>query len=270
MAGVLMAVPPVDFQLHNSLFLVAHFHMMIVGGVLFGLFAGLIYWLPKILGFRLNERLGRYSFWCWLVGFLTAFVPLYVLGLMGATRRLDHYDASTGWRPLFIVAGLGVSIIGAGVAFMVLQVAYSIYRRRELRDSTGDPWNGRTLEWSIPSPMPFYNFAVLPKVSSRDPFWAQKYPKDEPDLEIIDNSKPAYEDILLPRNSGMGIVIAGFAFTFAFSMVWHILWLGIIGVLGVIITIIIRSTDEKTDYVIKAKEVQKLDEGYRKLQEAGV
>jgi cytochrome o ubiquinol oxidase subunit 1 len=233
--------------------------MMIVGGVLFGLFAGLIYWLPKVMGFRLNERLGRYSFWCWLIGFLTAFMPLYVLGLMGATRRLDHYSASTGWQPLFIVAGLGVVIIGAGVGFMVLQIVYSAIKKQKLRDTTGDPWDGRTLEWSIPSPIPFYNFAILPKVSTRDPFWAQKHPKDEPGLEIVDNKKLVYEDIELPKNSGMGILIASFAFLFAFAFVWHIIWLGAVGLLGVIITIIIRSTDEHTDYVIPAKEVERLD-----------
>ncbi|MEI9913844.1 MAG: cbb3-type cytochrome c oxidase subunit I [Candidatus Saccharibacteria bacterium] len=263
MAGVLMAVPPVDFQLHNSLFLVAHFHMMIVGGVLFGLFAGLLYWLPKFLGFRLDERLGRYAFWCWLVGFLTAFMPLYVLGLMGATRRLDHYTTATGWQPLFIVAGFGVVIIGAGVGFQILQIIYSYIKRDELRDRTGDPWDGRTLEWAVPSPMPFYNFAILPKVYSRDPFWAQKHPKDEPDLEIVSKEKPVYEDVILPKNTGMGVLIAGFAFLFGFSMIWHIIWLGIVGLLGVIITIIIRSTDEHTEYTIKAKEMEKLDLQHR-------
>lgn len=267
MAGVLMAIPPVDFQLHNSLFLVAHFHMMIVGGVVFGMFAGLIYWLPKVLGFRLSEKLGRYAFWCWLVGFLVAFMPLYVLGLMGATRRLDHYSASTGWQPLFIAAGFGVVLIGAGVAFQILQVIYSIYKKRQLKDRTGDPWNGRTLEWSIPSPMPFYNFAILPKVHSRDPWWVEKHPKEDPDLEIIEKEKPHYEDILLPKNSGMGIIIAGFAFLFAFSMVWHIIWLGVIGLLGLIISIVIRSTDEETDFVIPAKEVERLDHQYRLAKE---
>jgi cytochrome o ubiquinol oxidase subunit 1 len=262
MAGVLMAVPPVDFQLHNSLFLVAHFHMMIVGGVLFGYFAGLIYWLPKMLGFTLNEKLGRYSFWCWLVGFVTAFTPLYILGLMGATRRLDHYDASTGWQPLFIVAGIGAVIIAIGVGLQILQLIVSIKDRVKLKDETGDPWNGRTLEWSIPSPMPFYNFAVLPTVTDRDPFWATKHPKEQ-DLQIVDKSTPKYEDISMPKNSGLGIIIAGFAFLVGFSMVWHIVWLGILGVLGVIFTVILRSTDEETEYIIPAKEVEILDSKYK-------
>ena len=155
-AGVLLAVPPIDFQLHNSLFLVAHFHTMIVSGVLFGYFAGVTYWFPKFAGFRLNERFGRYAFWCWSVGFVLAFVPLYILGLMGATRRLDHYDASLGWQPLFIVAGIGATIAVSGVAFQLLQVAVSIRQRKSTTDKTGDPWNGRSLEWSTPSPVPVY------------------------------------------------------------------------------------------------------------------
>jgi cytochrome o ubiquinol oxidase subunit 1 len=268
MAGVLMAVPPVDFQLHNSLFLVAHFHMMIVGGVIFGFFAGLTYWLPKIVGFRLHEKLGRYAFWCWLIGFLFAFVPLYILGLMGATRRLDHYSASTGWQPLFIVAGFGTAIVGAGLAFLLLQFGYSVYKREELRDKTGDPWNGRTLEWSIPSPIPFYNFAILPVVSSRDPFWISKHPSQEPGQKVIETKKPHYEDIELPKNSGFGLIIAFFAFLFGFAMIWHIVWLAAFGILGIIFSIVIRSTNDETEYVIPAEEVEKLDKSYRLKQGA--
>ena len=268
MAGVLMAVPPVDFQLHNSLFLVAHFHMMIVGGVVFGFFSGLTYWLPKIIGFKLDERIGRYAFWCWLVGFLIAFVPLYILGLMGATRRLDHYAASTGWQPLFIIAGLGTAIVGAGLAFLILQLGYSFLKRKELADKTGDPWNGRTLEWSVPSPIPFYNFAVLPVVTGRDPFWSEKHPQKKPGEKVIEVKNPHYEDIELPKNTSFGIIIASFAFLFGFAMVWHIIWMGIIGILGIIISIAIRSTNDDTDYVIPAKEVEKLDQQYRLKQGA--
>ena len=155
MAGVLLSVPSIDFQVHNSLFLVAHFHMMIVGGVVFGYFAGITYWFPKIFGFKLNERLGRYAFWCWSVGFTLAFVPLDILGLMGATRRLDHYDASLGWQGLFAVAGVGALIVGAGIGFQLLQFVVSFRQRRQNMDTTGDPWNGRTLEWSTASPVPF-------------------------------------------------------------------------------------------------------------------
>src|ERR1043166_3530626 len=150
---------------------------MIIGGVVFGYFAGLTYWFPKIFGFRLNERLGRYAFWCWLVGFMLAFIPLYILGLMGATRRLDHYDPSVGWQQLFVVAGVGVAIIVAGVGFQILQLLVSIKQRRQNMDTTGDPWNARTLEWSTSSPAPIYNFALTPDVKNRDEFWALKQAK---------------------------------------------------------------------------------------------
>jgi cytochrome o ubiquinol oxidase subunit 1 len=251
MTGVMMAVPAIDFQVHNSLFLVAHFHNMIIGGVVFGFFAGLTYWFPKIFGFTLNERLGRYAFWCWFIGFLLAFMPLYILGLMGATRRMDHYDPSLGWQGLFVVAGIGVAVIGAGVFFQLLQLGYSIWKRDENRDLTGDPWNGRTLEWSTSSPPPFYNFATTPVVSHRDEFWYQKHhKKDEP---------PEYEDIYLPKNSGAGIFIAGFGFVLCFAMVWHIWWLAILGLLGAITAIIIRISDDNTEYKISARRLAQLD-----------
>ena len=255
MAGVLMAVPPVDFQLHNSLFLVAHFHMMIVSGVLFGYFAAITYWLPKYTGFKLNERLGRYAFWCWLIGFLLAFLPLYILGFMGATRRLDHYSASLGWQPLFIMAAIGVVFIIFGVAFMFLQLGYSIWtRKRNLSGS--DPWDGRSLEWSVPTPVPFYNFARLPHVTQRDAFWWAKRHgvKDEREYEAIE----------LPKNSPLPAVIALGAFTFGFSVVWHIWWLAAVGLLVVVAALIIRSLDEHTQYVIPAAEVRRLDRLYNR------
>ncbi|MDB5178618.1 MAG: cyoB [Patescibacteria group bacterium] len=250
MAGVLMAVPSVDFQLHNSLFLVAHFHTMIVGGVIFGLFAGITYWFPKIFGFRLNERLGRYAFWCWLTGFLLAFVPLYILGMMGATRRLDHYEPSTGWRGLFIVAGVGVCVIGLGIGFQILQMIVSVWRRKENLDMTGDPWGGRTLEWSTTSPPPVYNFATLDAVTERDAFWASKQKK------ASGGRKPHYTDIALPKNSAMGIILAGFAFVLGFAVIWHIWWLAVVGLLGVIATIIIRTSTDDSEYTIPAAKVE--------------
>jgi cytochrome o ubiquinol oxidase subunit 1 len=252
-AGVMMAVPPVDFQLHNSLFLVAHFHTMIVGGVVFGYFAGLTYWFPKIFGFKLNERLGRYAFWCWFVGFLLAFVPLYILGMMGATRRLDHYDASLGWQGLFVVAAFGAALIFAGVGFQILQLLVSVKQRHQNRDTTGDPWNGRTLEWATTSPPPEYNFAVIPTVTDRDAFWASKHAKHQ--------EKPRYEDIYLPQNSGLGLIIAGFAFAFGFAAIWHILWLGVVGLLGIITCVIIRTTGEDRERRITAAEVEAIETG---------
>lgn len=261
--GVLMSVPAIDFQVHNSLFLVAHFHNMIIGGVVFGYFAGFTYWFPKIFGFKLNERLGKYAFTCWLVGFLLAFIPLYILGLMGATRRLDHYDPSMGWQGLFIVAGIGVVIICLGVGFQILQLIVSIWQRNKNRDLTGDPWNGRTLEWSVPSPAPFYNFAVDPVVTGRDPFWSTKQ------LAVKKQAPRTYSDIVLPKNSGMGMVIAGFATLFGFAVVWHIWWLMGLALLGAIGSIIIRTSGEDQEYVITAAEVAKLDRAARTLRGEG-
>ena len=226
--GVLMSIPAADFQLHNSLFLVAHFHNMIVGGVLFGYFAGLVYWFPKIWGFKLHEKLGIYAFWFWIVGFLVAFIPLYILGFMGATRRLDHYD-TLGWQSLFIVAGIGAMIIVIGALLQVVQLIVSLREHKQNKDTSGDPWNGRTLEWSTASPVPFYNFAQIPHVHGRDAFWAAKHTTVAP-LETH------FEDIYLPRNSSLGICIAIFCFFFGFAVIWHILWLIPLCALGAIVS----------------------------------
>lgn len=254
--GVLMSVPAIDFQAHNSLFLVAHFHNMIIGGVVFGYFAGLIYWFPKIFGFTLNERLGKYAFSCWLVGFLLAFMPLYILGLMGATRRLDHYDPSTGWQWLFGVAAVGVGIILLGIGLQLLQIGVSIWQRDKNRDTTGDPWDGRTLEWSVPSPTPFYNFAITPIVHDRDAFWVAKQRKEKP-------SKPQYEAIHLPKNSPFGLLIASAVFVAGFATIWHIWWLLALGFLTAVSLVIIKTSDDESEYTIPAKEVQKLDRAAR-------
>jgi cytochrome o ubiquinol oxidase subunit 1 len=183
---------------------------------------------------------------------LLAFVPLYILGLMGATRRLDHYSASLGWQPLFIVAGIGVVIIAAGVGFQVLQLIVSILQRNQNRDTTGDPWNGRTLEWSVSSPAPIYNFATLPVVDGRDSFWEMKQAKHKPET-------PAYASIAVPKNSPLGLLVASFAFCFGFAMIWHITWLAIIGLLGVIVTAIVRTTSDDNERHIPAATVAKIE-----------
>jgi cytochrome o ubiquinol oxidase subunit 1 len=262
-AGVVMAQPVADYQLHNSLFLVAHFHTMIVSGVLFGYFAGLAYWFPKIFGFRLDEKLGRKAFWCWLIGFILAFGPLYVLGLMGATRRLNHYTDPT-WQPLFIIAGIGAVIIAIGFAFQIAQLVRSIKNKKLTRDTTGDPWNGRTLEWSIPSPTPAYNFAVLPVVETRDAFWAAKEAllKNGLTSETSQNTT-RYENILMPKNTGAGILIAGFVFLLGFGIVWHLWWLAALGLLGAIVTILVRGFTEDTEYVLTATEIERMEKSTR-------
>src|SRR5437588_3480571 len=198
MTGVLMAVPPADFQLHNSLFLVAHFHNVIIGGVVFGVMAGFNYWFPKAFGFTLDERWGKRSFWCWLIGFYLAFMPLYVLGLMGMTRRMQHYD-DLSWRPWLVVAAIGAVVILAGIVCQVVQLVVSIRAREQYRDVTGDPWNGRTLEWSTASPPPAWNFPVLPRVAERDTYWSSKQrgraTQDQP------TQARDYEPIEIPNNS---------------------------------------------------------------------
>jgi len=251
MDGVLMAIAPVDFQVHNSLFLIAHFHSMVIGGVLFGVFAGFTYWFPKIFGFKLDERLGTYAAFCWIFGFLFAFIPLYILGLMGATRRLDHYDPGTGWLPLFVVAAVGVCVISVGIGFQVLQLIKSIRQRKDNLDLKGDPWNGRTLEWSIPSPPLLYNFAIIPEVHSRDPFWAMK--------QAHETHKPHYREIHMPKNSSHGLYIGALTFLFGFAFVWHILWLGILSTIGIFASLFIRLFEEHTEYTLSAEDVARIE-----------
>lgn len=251
MAGVLMSVPAADFQLHNTLFLVAHFHTMIIGGVVFGFFAAMSYWFPKVFGFRLHERLGKYAFWCWLLGFLTAFVPLYALGFLGATRRLDHYDPSMGWQGLFVVAAVGVAIICLGVLFQILQVAYSVWKRKELADTTGDPWDGRTLEWATTSPPALYNFAHTSEVTERDAFWEMKQAKTAPSTK--------YEPIELPKNTPLAMAIAAGAFIAGFAIIWHMWFIAALGIIGVIVAMIIRSMNNETEYVISVDEIAKIE-----------
>lgn len=245
--GVILSLPAADYQLHNSLFLVAHFHTMIISGVLFGFLAGFTYWFPKVFGFRLNEKWGTRAFWAWFLGFILAFGPLYLLGLMGATRRLDHYSADLGWQPLFIVAGIGAMVITLGFLMQVIQLYVSIRDRNKNRDTTGDPWDGRTLEWSTSSPPPHYNFAKLPIVESRDAWWTRKL---GPPLQ-----EERLEDIVMPKNTAMGIYIAAAAFFFCFGIIWHIWWLVILALATGIALVIKRAFDEDTEYVIPASEL---------------
>ena len=249
MTGVMLAIPAADFVLHNSLFLIAHFHNVIIGGVVFGVFAGFTYWFPKAMGFRLNERLGKYAFWCWFVGFWVAFMPLYILGFMGATRRLQHYH-DLAWQPYFIVAAIGAAIVLAGICFQILQIAVSIRDREELKDASGDPWNGRTLEWSISSPPPHYNFAVTPDVQHLDDFWEQKE-------EGRAYAKPAkYEPIHMPKNSSVGVLIGAFATIGSFALIWYIWWLAIACFAATIVTVIVRSFVTDVDYYVQVDEIE--------------
>jgi len=253
MTGVLMAIPAADFQIHNSLFLVAHFHNVIIGGVVFGFFSGFTYWFPKFFGFKLDERLGKYAFWCWLIGFFIAFMPLYLLGFMGVTRRLNYYEVPE-WQPLFQVAGIGAMIILAGVGFQILQLLVSIKNRKKNRDTTGDPWNGRTLEWSTKSPPPFYNFAVEPEVHSRDAFWMAKTKGELPFTH-------KYHDFHMPKNTPMGFLIGALSFTFAFGLIWYMFWLSILSTVGIIVCIIAHLYVKEPEYIITAADAEKMEKG---------
>ncbi|HRJ06343.1 MAG TPA: cbb3-type cytochrome c oxidase subunit I [Candidatus Saccharibacteria bacterium] len=250
--GVMMAVPALDFQVHNSMFLVAHFHNTIIGGVVFGFFAAMTYWFPKIFGFRLNDRLGRYSAIAWQIGFIVAFMPLYALGLMGAVRRIDSYSDPT-WQPFFITSGIGVLIIALGIGLFMLQIIYSVWKRKELRDTTGDPWDGRTLEWSVPSPAPHYNFAVQPVVTHRDEWWHRKK------THYQAPHKSEYRDVWLPKNSAVGLLIGLMACGAGFGIIWHLWWLVGLLALGIIVIIIIRTTKDDTEYLLTAEELLKED-----------
>jgi len=252
LTGVLLAVPPVDFVLHNSVFLVAHFHNVIIGGVVFGAFAGYNYWFPKVFGFTLDERWGKAGFWCWLIGFWVAFTPLYVLGLMGMTRRLQHIP-DPSWRPLLLVAELGAVIIFCGILCQIAQLYVSIRTREQRRDVTGDPWNGRTLEWATSSPPPAYNFAVLPRVETIDAFWHMKR-TGRTQIE------PIYEAIEMPRNSGTGFVTAFFAVITGFALIWHIWWMVIVGFLAAAITAMVAGWSDEREHAISAEEIAQLEQ----------
>jgi cytochrome o ubiquinol oxidase subunit 1 len=259
MTGVLLAVPPADFMLHNSLFLVAHFHNVIIGGVLFGAFAGYNYWFPKAFGFRLHEGLGKAAFWFWIIGFYVAFMPLYVVGLMGMTRRMQHYDVPE-WRPWLLIAALGAAIILGGIILQIAQLAVSIRQRVELRDETGDPWNGRSLEWSTPSPPPAFNFAVLPQIEGPDAYWTVKQ-RALQHARLSD--EPVYAEIEMPRNSPTGFICAFFASFMGFALIWHIWWLVGLAAVGAFATFVVFAWRDEDEYVISADEVARIDRANR-------
>jgi len=264
MTGVMMAVPPIDYMVHNTVFLVAHFHNVLIPGALFGYFAGLIYWFPKLFGFKLNEKWGKLSFWGWTIGFPTAFFPLYALGFMGMPRRVEHYT-NLEWQPLLLVAALGTLIIVGAVAAMAIQAFVTVKDRKKNADLTGDPWNGRTLEWSIASPPPVYNFAVIPTVTSRDDFWVKK------EQGTAYQRPQAYTDIHMPKNVPYGVYIGIASFFFGFGMIWYIWWLAILGVAATIVTLLISGSNDDTEYVIPAAEVKKIEDAhFERLTAAGV
>jgi cytochrome o ubiquinol oxidase subunit 1 len=254
LTGVLLAVPPADFVLHNSLFLVAHFHHVIIGGVLYGLFAAINYWFPKAFGFKLDEKWGNISFWSWVVGFNLAFMPLYVLGLMGVTRRMRVFD-DPSLQIWFVIAGVGAALIAVGIAAFLVQIGVSIKNRERLRDLTGDPWEGRTLEWATSSPPPAYNFAFTPLIHDNDAWW---------DMKRRGYARPltGFRPIHMPKNTGTGVVIAALSIAMSFGLIWYIWWLAGLSFLGIVVVAIIHTFNYDLGYEIPAEEVR-LVEGER-------
>ena len=262
MSGVLLAVPPADFVLHNSLFLVAHFHNVVIGGVLFGGFAGYAYWFPKAFGFQLDEYWGKWAFWLWITGFYVAFMPLYVLGLMGMTRRLQHYDVP-GWHPWLLVAAAGAVMIAGGIGCQIVQLYVSIRDRRRLVDTTGDPWDGRTLEWITTSPPPSFNFAVLPNVEDEEAYWAIKSRARERQ-QLSD--RPDYEHFEMPHNSPTGFTVAFFSSVLGFALIWHIWWLVVLGILGAWATFVVFAWRDEPEYDVSAEEAKRIDDERRRAK----
>ena len=247
MTGVMLAVPPADFVLHNSLFLIAHFHNVIIGGVLFGLLAGVNYWFPKAFGFKLDPFWGKLSFWFWLVGFYVAFMPLYVLGLMGVTRRLSHFE-DTSLQIWFIIAAVGAALIACGIACFIIQLVVSFIKREELKDVTGDPWNGRTLEWSTSSPPPDYNFAFTPVVHDHDGWY---------DMKNRGYSRPleGFKPIHMPKNTGAGAILSALSVAFAFGLIWYMWWLVAVSFVAMLAVAIGHTFNYKRDFYISAESV---------------
>ncbi|CAH0247540.1 MULTISPECIES: cytochrome o ubiquinol oxidase subunit I [unclassified Pseudomonas] len=254
MTGVLLAVPGADFLLHNSLFLIAHFHNVIIGGAVFGYMAGIAFWFPKAFGFRLHEGWGKASFWFWIIGFYLAFMPLYVLGFMGMTRRLNQVT-NPEWVPWTYVAVCGAALIGLGILCTLIQFAVSIIKRKELADVTGDPWDARTLEWSTSSPPPFYNFAVTPRGDRIDEFHEMKR----------DGLKPAptkYSPIHMPKNTGVGLIMSVGALAFGFALIWHIWWLAAVSFVGTFVVLIRNSYNTDVDYYVQPDEIERIEKAH--------
>jgi cytochrome o ubiquinol oxidase subunit 1 len=259
MTGVLLAVPPADFVLHESLFLIAHFHNVIIAGVVFGLFAGYTYWFPKAFGFRLHEGWGKAGFWLTLTGFCVTFGALYVAGLLGMTRRMQSYELPQ-WYPWMLVAAAGMAVSLVAVACQIIQLVVSIRRREELRDLTGDPWDGRSLEWATPSPPPAFNFAVLPRVEGEDAYWTIKQ-RARAQGRLRD--EPQYGPIEVPRNSPTGFICAFFATIMGFALIWHIWWMVALGAAGAFATFVVFAWRDRVEELIPAPEVARIERANR-------
>jgi cytochrome o ubiquinol oxidase subunit 1 len=257
MTGVLLAVPPADFVLHNSLFLIAHFHNVIIGGVVFGVFAGIYYWFPKMFGFKLDPFWGKMSFWFWVSGFYFAFMPLYILGFMGVTRRMRVFD-DPSLQIWFVIAAFGAFLILLGILSFLVQIYVSFRDRERLRDVTGDPWDARTLEWSTSSPPPFYNFAFTPVIHDNDAWWDMKRRGYQRPLE-------GYKPIHMPSNTSTGIILAGISVVFGFAMIWYIWWLAAVSFVALIGTAIGHTFNYDRSFSVPRDQVTKIESARTEL-----
>ncbi|MEI8620804.1 cytochrome o ubiquinol oxidase subunit I [Pseudoalteromonas sp. B129b] len=255
MTGVLLAIPGADYVLHNSLFLIAHFHNTIIGGAVFGYLAGFVFWFPKAMGFKLNEKWGKASFWCWIIGFFVAFMPLYVLGFLGMTRRLNHTN-NPDWNMWLYIAAGGAVIIMFGIISQVIQLYVSFRDREALDDTTGDPWNGHTLEWATSSPPQIYNFATIPHIDDIDA-WTDMKEKGH-----AYQDKANYSPIHMPKNTSAGVLMAASLTVFCFAMIWHIWWLAVVGLVGGIAIFIKRCYTSDVDYYIQPDEIARIEAAY--------
>ncbi|MGS0740909.1 cytochrome o ubiquinol oxidase subunit I [Glaciimonas sp. GG7] len=262
MTGVLLAVPSADFVLHNSLFLIAHFHNVIIGGVLFGMFAGINFWFPKAFGYKLDSFWGKCSFWFWTIGFYVAFMPLYVLGLMGVTRRMSHFE-DPSLQIWFEVAAVGAVLIALGIGSFIIQLIVSYRNREALRDTTGDPWGGRTLEWSTSSPPPDYNFAFTPKVYDNDA-WA--------DMKSNGYVRPktGFTAIHMPKNTSAGFIISALTAIMGFALIWQMWLVAGIFFVAMLAAIIIHTFNYNRDYFIAADDVVRTETERTRLMESYV
>jgi len=256
--GVMLAVAAADYQYHNSYFLVAHFHNVLIAGTVFACFAGLTYWYPKMFGHILNERIGKWTFWVFVIGFNVCFIPQYFLGFMGMTRRVYTYPAGLGWMPLNLISTIGGFLMGIGFIILVWNILYSALLGK--RDMTGDPWGGRTLEWATTSPAAEYNFANVPEVEEIDAFHDMK--KKNKVKEWL--NKPI-KDIHMPNNSGRPIIMAGFFFVAGFALVFGWIWLAIVGLLGVFITMLLRSFEIDHGHHIHKEEIERTERIARRI-----
>ncbi|MGI9521752.1 MAG: cbb3-type cytochrome c oxidase subunit I [Hyphomicrobiaceae bacterium] len=258
LSGVILANPTIDYQVHNTLFLVAHFHNVLIPGVLFGLLAGFHYWFPKMFGFRLNERWGAAAATLWIIGFAITFLPLYVLGLMGMPRRSVSY-ADPAFEPIMIIAFVGALTVLSAVACLVWQIFVSVRDREAARVAVGDPWDGLTLEWSVSAPPPEYNFASVPEVTSRDAFAAQKA------AGTAYTAPATYEDIEARKPTSIGIILAASGAVAGFALVFHIWWLACIAAIAGGLAFVAETFQTEPLSIIPASQVKSEHEDWLSL-----